>query len=72
MDAVLTILLQTNLPWCIIAFVIGFAVCEEFLFPHRRYDGMSSKEFGKGFQSVKETPSVVSVSSIMGGGVCPH
>ncbi len=33
---------------------------------------MSIKEFIKGFQSVKETPSVVSVSSIIGGGVCPH
>ncbi len=32
---------------------------------------MSSKEFGKGFQSVKETPSVVSVSSIIGGGYVP-
>ena len=29
---------------------------------------MSNKEFIKGFQSVKETPSVVSVSSIIGGG----
>ncbi len=28
---------------------------------------MSSKEFGKSFQSVKETPTVVSVSSIIGG-----
>ncbi len=32
---------------------------------------MSNKEFGKGFQSVKETPSVVSVSSIIGGGYVP-